>query len=128
MPLLKTDAAHVCTEDDPCKPPSTCNRCDAIRALTGLDWYILNFYTRVQSQYINQTPMGTKDGHVIVTPRLEGFESALRIYGYPRPHWPFLVEWASFVLRVVHGTEEVVMPRPWRLLQPEDWEPPNGTS
>lgn len=52
------------------------------------------FYQRVADQYVNQTPMGVKDGPPLVTPRMEGYEAVLRIYGYPEDMWVWLVDLA----------------------------------
>lgn len=55
----------------------------AQKNLTTDDWDILEFYRMVADQYINQTPMGTKDGGVVLTPRMEAWVPACDVLGVP---------------------------------------------
>lgn len=76
--------------------------------LTVADWYLLDFYRVVEAQYINQTPMGAgKDSPPLLTPRLEAYEAALRMHGYPRDHWAWLSHWAFILHRLRHGLEKL---------------------
>ena len=83
-----------------------CIRCVAEEVLDEAEWYIIVFFQRVQDQYINQTPMGTSDGTVICTPRLEGYEAALRLYEYPREDWAVLIDYATLLTWVYDEREE----------------------
>jgi hypothetical protein len=69
-------------------------RCQAQAILTEGDWSFVLFYQRVADQYVNQTPMGIKDSPPLVTPRMEGYEAVLRVYGYPKDQWVWLVDLA----------------------------------
>ncbi len=55
--------------------------CLARLVLTGDDWYLIHFYRHVRTQADGMTGM----------PRLEGYESALRLYRYPVEHHGWLV-------------------------------------
>lgn len=50
---------------------------------------------------------GAKGEPPILTPRLEGYEAALRIYGYPRSEWAWLVQGAATLHALVHGLDRV---------------------
>jgi len=86
-------------------------KCEAETWLTEDDWYLVAFYQRVSDQYFNQTPMGAEKGAPpVITPRLEGYEAALRLYRYPRAHWAWLVDGAVVLHRLVNeGTAKF----PW---------------
>lgn len=105
MPLLTAKPGRLCDERNPCRRYSNrCPRCNAADGLERSDWYILGFYRRVDDQYINQSPMGVaKDSPMCLTPRLEAWESALRIWGYPEDIWPWLVHWTVLLHRLRHG-------------------------
>ncbi len=97
-----------CSEDAPCRDSEPCDQHLAARYLTGEDWQLIEFYQLVHDQYINQTPMGTGPGSpLIMTPRLEGYEAALRMHGYPAEHWPWLAHWAAVLHRLVHKIDTV---------------------
>ena len=109
MPLLAPEAAsNQCTDDRPCPPTQRCSRCEALLVLTPSDWVLIGFYRRVADQYINQTPMGVKDGPPITTPRLEGYEAALRLYGYDRCEWSGLVDGAVMLHRLAGDSKRVL--------------------
>ena len=76
--------------------------------LTPSDWVLIGFYRRVADQYINQTPMGMKEGPPITTPRLEGYEAALRLYGYPKCEWSGLVDGAVMLHRLAGDNKRVL--------------------
>ena len=83
-------------------------KCEAQRWLTAEDWELIEFYSCVSDQWFNQTPMGGAKGQPpVLTPRLEGYEAALRIYGYDRALWPWLVRGASMLHGLVHGSDKV---------------------
>ena len=73
-----------CNARSPCRHFRPCPRHEAEFVLTPEDWRLVEFYQRVADQWINQTPMGVDKGPPILTPRLEGYEAALRLHGYPR--------------------------------------------
>lgn len=103
---MGSGASH-CTQDIPCDKRSPCPRCEAAAYLTAEDHYLLAFFRRVRDQYINQTPMGLKDAPSIVTPRLEAYRVALRLYDYPRALWPWLTDGALMVHRLCNHLDEV---------------------
>ena len=43
----------------------------------------------------------------MLTPRMEGYEAALRLHGYPRELWPWLTEWARTLHRLFRKQDEV---------------------
>ena len=43
----------------------------------------------------------------ILTPRLEAYESALRLHGYPKEMWAWLAEWARVLHRLYHKLDVV---------------------
>jgi hypothetical protein len=92
--------------------------------LTPDDWRIVRFYERVSDQFINQAPMGVEKGPVPLTPRLEGYEAALRLYGYPETQWEFLVDGALMLHRLVQGVDVVLweyeMGKARHQVRPED--------
>ena len=52
--------------------------------------------------------MGTEKGappHL--SPRLEGYAAALRVYGYPENLWDWLIRWATTLHGMVHGMTKV---------------------
>jgi len=83
--------------------------------LTPFDSVCVEFYSQVQTQYINQSPMGSGDGTVILTPRIEGYESVLRTHGYAKEDWPELIKWASFLHGVVTGSIRLNLVELYRL-------------
>lgn len=82
-----------------------CARCEARTHLTDDDWYLIDFYRTVQDQYINQGDM--EGGGALTTPRLEGYEAALRLGGYPKELWAWLTHWAHQLHRFHRGTEKL---------------------
>lgn len=67
---------------------------------------MIQFFRCVESQYINQTPMGAgRDTPPLLTPRLEGYEAALRLHRYPRELWEWLTHWAQVLHRFHRGLE-----------------------
>ncbi len=107
MPLLT--AQKQCGQHNPCRRGADrCARCNATDNLTDTDWYLVEFYRTVADQYINQTPMGAGEGQPMhLTPRLEGYEAALRIGGYPRELWRWLTHWAKVLHRFHRGLEKL---------------------
>ena len=80
----------------------------ALDVLTSKDWAAVNFYRRVSDQYINQTPMGAgKNRPPVLTPRLEGYEAALRVGSYPRHLWEWLMDTAAMLHRLVREIDTV---------------------
>ena len=110
MPLL-TAGRNLCdARYNPCRRIHgvRCARCEAVAWLTETDWYLIRFYQSVQDQYINQTPMGAgKDNPLILTPRIEAYEVALRAYGYPRELWAWLLHWGQALHRLHRKLDEV---------------------
>ncbi len=73
---------------------------------------MIQFYRYVEDQYINQTPMGGgPDSPPVLTPRMEGYEAALRLHGYPRELWPWLTEWARTLHRLFRKQDVVSWPK-----------------
>ncbi len=105
----------LCKPENPCRRGGErCFRCLAIDVLTEEDWYLIRFYHYVEDQYINQTPNGAGEGcPAIVTPRLEAYQAALEIHGYPRELWPWLTEWAK-TLHGLHRKLDVVSASEWQ--------------
>lgn len=113
--------AKGCGSDNPCRRGANerCARCEANDVLTADDVYLLGFYRLVSDQYINQTPMGAgKDHPMVTTPRLEGYEAALRLYEYPREHWAWLTTWAIALHRFHKGLDELTLLE-WQTITPE---------
>jgi hypothetical protein len=91
--------------------------------LTVEDWRIVRFYERVADQFF-KAPMGVEKGAVPLTPRLEGYEAALRLYGYPESEWEFLVDGAVMLHRLVRKLDKVMwefeLGKPESAVRPED--------
>jgi hypothetical protein len=52
--------------------------------------------------------MGQGDGKpCYLSPRLEGYEAALRIYGYPQMLHGWLTDWARFLHALCHDMDDV---------------------
>lgn len=68
--------------------------------------------------------MGTKDGKPLITPRLEAFEAALRLYQYPEAMWAWLTDGACLLMRLAHKIEEIdwyaELGKPFSAISPED--------
>ncbi len=64
----------------------------------------------VSSQYINQTPMGVKDGPPVTTLRIEALEAALRLHEYPREVWAWFVAGALMFHGLVTENDQVYWP------------------
>ncbi len=103
----------MCNPQHPCRRGGErCSRCEAIDVLTEEDWYLIRFYHYVEDQYINQTPMGGgPDSPPVLTPRMEAYEAALRLHGYPRELWPWLTEWARTLHRLFRKLDVVSWPK-----------------
>lgn len=84
--------------------------CLAQTWLTADDWLIIEFYRRVSDQYIRQPDLSLgkgKEALPLLTPRLEGFEAALRSHDYPKELWGWLMDGAVTMFRLVHGLDHV---------------------
>jgi len=93
--------------------------------LTAKDWYAVGFYRRVALQYVNQG--STKEGKTVLTPRLEGFRAALDVYEYARADWPWLTDWASFLMGAVFGESSPLLPVRFRDVTAATFAPPEGS-
>ena len=102
MPLLKTPKSEVCDYELPCVKRS-CAKCQAEDILTADDWQLVLFYRRVSGEYVNQCPGSPTP---ILTPRLEGYAVALKIYGYPRVLWHWLIDGGTLLHRLIHKQED----------------------
>jgi hypothetical protein len=111
---MMKSAAASCSVNRPCRHYDPCARCSAERYLLQSDWELLEFYNIVQDQV---------DG-VSGAPRLEGYEAAARLHGYPPSRVPWLVAGAALINRLISKTDVVDWQRecgkPLRLIGPED--------
>jgi hypothetical protein len=82
-------------------------KCQAELVLSPEDWEIIGFYSRVQDQCINQNAGGTP----FMSPRLEGYEAAARIYGYDERDRRRLIEGALMLHRLVQKIDVVNWPQ-----------------
>ncbi len=74
--------------------------------------------------------MGVEGGSPILTPRLEGYEAALRLHGYAESDWPWLVNWGQCIHRLVHKMERInwhqELGKSFAEVEPEDVEAVDG--
>jgi hypothetical protein len=113
--MLRPEGAK-CNEDRPCPTHAPCSRCEARLYLTADDWRLVQFYLLVADQVV----AGMGDS----MPRLEGYEAALRLYGYGEDEWPWLVAGAQMLHRLLAGQDDVQWHaecgKPYREIGPED--------
>lgn len=85
------------------------------------DWCVVDFYQAVQDQVVNQTPMGTKSGDVVLTLRLEALEAACRLLDVPVDARAWIVDMARWFHHVVREklTDSAILRCP-----PSDLDPP----
>lgn len=100
VPLI--EAAASVPEDHAGCYAHPCVSCAAAANLEPGDWLIVNFFFLVRDQVVNQTPMGLDDGTCWITPRLEAWEAALRIYGIPEASHAAMIDGARFLHDAIH--------------------------
>lgn len=72
--------------------------------MTQDDWLAVAVFRAASDQYINQTPLGRGEGKPpILTPRLEGWESALRLSNIEAT--PSDIDAAVLLFHLVNGSE-----------------------
>jgi len=101
-----------------------CVQCSASRYLTGEDWRVVKFYSVVQDQVVNQTPLGVEGGRAVLTPRLEGWLAACELYRVGEEDREDLVTMARAIFDSVHGRnmEHQIHLRPAEDMLPPDIE------
>ena len=79
--------------------------CRARQVLTEDDWLLVKFWERVRDEYRNQGD--STDKTVILTPSVAGYAAALRVYGYPRALWPWLMTGGMMLHRLIQKQDSV---------------------
>ena len=99
---------------------SECLQCAAARNLTPEDWAVIDFFGHVQDQTVNLTPMGTKDGVAVISPRIEGWLAVAEIQDVPLHDRADVIDDARLVFEAVHGryTDGEVFYLPLEALRP----------
>ena len=103
MPWLKASSIALPSSHERCGT-TPCLACAASRHLTKGDMQIVDFFSVVQDQTVNLTPMGVEGGgpHVLA-PRLEGWVAACELYEIPREDRAHMVQMARTLFEGVHG-------------------------
>lgn len=96
-------------------------QCGARRYLRPEDWDIVMFYGRVQDQVVNLSPMGLEDGGAWLAPRLEGWETACRIYDVPDDRRTELIDGARMLHNAINGDS---VPYGLHRMAPDEMKPP----
>jgi hypothetical protein len=102
--LLETIDHENCREEE----STECTQCLARRCLDPADWPIVYFFSDVVDQKVCLTPMGDADtGRYRYAPRLEAWETVLRLREVPREERPLFVEQARAMFYHLHQKTEM---------------------